>query len=323
MVLFGESHLAPGHLPRALHERLPEEKVLTVLQNVDSLYWRAAGERQEQVDAVRVSRDVVCVFNSTPLEKYESYRLHLSRWGRTEDEGPDLAPTIYNLIDSLLRFLDINRYSSHNGTQPKFLVDLMPEVYCRASDARLRQLLTRHHASEEETDALVSHVEHRGSVYLPQVNAFYVREFKMMYAAEEATRFLHHACRGLPLCNGNAVNPSASNFYAQTLEYALGYFGSRVLYPARPAAEDGAGRELLRETPESQRKKIECSAQLLGYMMGNALYEAYLKGRVPRSMLRRLFLTHLEEPGKAKEAFKEIAAKVRGNGKKLPASVKR
>ena len=50
----------------------------------------------------------------------------MSRWGRTEEEGPDLAPTIYNLIDSLLRFLDINRYSSHNGTQPKFLVDLMP-----------------------------------------------------------------------------------------------------------------------------------------------------------------------------------------------------
>jgi len=324
MVLFGESHLAPGHLPRALRARLPEEKALTVLQNVDSLYWRAAGERHEQVDAVRVSNDVVCVFNSTPLEKYESYRLHLSRWGRTEEEGPDLAPTIYNLIDSLLRFLDINRYSSHNGTQPEFLVDLMPEVYSRASDARLRQLLSRHHASEEETEALVQHVENRGSVYLPQVNAFYVREFKMMYAAEEATRFLHHACRGLPSRNGNAAAPTNANgFYIQTLEFALGYFGSRVLYPARPAAEDGAGRELLRETPETERRKIECSAQLLGYMMGNALYEAYLKGRVPRSMLRRWFLTHLDEPGQAKEAFKEIAAKVRSNGKKLPASVKR
>ena len=77
------------------------------------------------------------------------------------------------------------------------------------------------------------------------------------------------------------------------------------------------------EAPESERKKIESSAQLLGYMLGDALYEAYLKGRVPRSMLRRLFLVHLEEPGKAKEAFREIAAKVRGNGKKLPGSVKR
>ena len=167
LVLFGESHLAPGHLPKVLRERLPEERVLTVLQNVDALYWRAAGEQQERVEAVRVSDDVVCVFNSTPLEKYENYRLHLSRWGRTDEEGPDLVPTIYNLIDSLLRFLDIDRYSSHNGTQPKFLVDLMPEVYCRASGARLRQQLSRHHATEEETEAMVRHVEERGSVYLP------------------------------------------------------------------------------------------------------------------------------------------------------------
>lgn len=322
LVLFGESHLAPGHLPKVLHERLPEERVLTVLQNVDPLYWRAAGEQQERVEAVRVNHDVVCVFNSTPLEKYENYRLHLSRWGRSEEEGPDLAPTIYNLIDSLLRFLDINRYSSHNGTQPKFLVDLLPEVYCRASGARLRQTLSRHYATDEETQAMVRHVEERGSVYLPQVNAFYVREFKMMYAAEEAARFLHHACRGLPIRGGNTPPPeSSSRFYSRTIEYALGYFGSRVLYPARPAAEDAGTRESQEGMPESPRKKVEASSRLLGYMLGNALYEAYLKGRVSRSLLRRWFLIHLETPGKAKEAYREIAAKVRGLGKKLPASV--
>jgi hypothetical protein len=325
MVLFGESHLAPGHLPAELRQKLPQEKTLTVLQNVDALYWRAAGERQERVEAVRVREDVVCVFNSTPLEKYENYRLHLSRWGRSEEEGPDLAPTIYNLIDSLLRFLDIKLYSSHNGTQPKFLVDLLPEVYCHASDARLRRLLCRHDASEEETDAMVRHVEQRGSVYLPQVNAFYVREFKMMYASEEVARFLHHASRGLPECGNerSGIAGNSNRFYVRTLEYALGYFGSRVLYPARPAAGEGEGWETSGEAVESERRKIESSAQLLGYMLGDALYDAYLKGRVPRSMLRRLFLTHLEEPGKAKEAYREIAAKVRGNGKKLPGSVTR
>jgi hypothetical protein len=324
LVLFGESHLAPGHLPKVLREKLPEERVVTVLQNVDALYWRAAGEPAERVEAVRVSPDVVCVFNSTPLEKYENYRLHLSRWGRTDEEGPDLVPTIYNLIDSLLRFLDIDRYSSHNGTQPRFLVDLMPEVYCRASDGRLRQLLSRHHADGDETEAMVRHVEERGCVYLPQVNAFYVHEFNMMYAAEEAARFLHHACRGLPAREKAAeTGGSTTHFYVRTMEYALGYFGSRVLYPARPEAGGAGSRELPEEAPASQRKKTEASSQLLGYMLGNALYDAYLKGRVTRGMLRRWFLFHLEEPGKAKEAYREIAAKVRGHGKKLPASATR
>src|SRR6266849_7960175 len=258
MVLFGESHLAPGHLPRALRARLPEEKALTVLQNVDSLYWRAAGERHEQVDAVRVSNDVVCVFNSTPLEKYESYRLHLSRWGRTEEEGPDLAPTIYNLIDSLLRFLDINRYSSHNGTQPKFLVDLLPEVYCRNSDGLLRRLLSRKGVTEEEKKFMLRRVDECGSAYLPQVNAFYVCEFQMMYAAEEAARFLHHACRGLPLrVNGHTTEPVAAEdqFYVRALENALGYMGSRVIYPARPPVRETDLYELYEQTHEDLKQQ--------------------------------------------------------------------
>jgi hypothetical protein len=167
-------------------------------------------------------------------------------------------------------------------------------------------------------------VEERGSVYLPQVNAFYVREFKMMYAAEEAARFLHHACRGLPaLGDGKAaVAGGSGHFYARTIEYALGYFGSRVLYPARTESADIGSREFAEDALESEHKRTEASAQLLGYMLGNALYEAYLKGRVTRAMLRRLFLTHLEQPTKAKEAYREIAAKVRGLGKKLPTSVK-
>src|ERR1051326_5107761 len=35
LVLFGESHLAPGHLPRMLQQKLDSEPVVTVLQNVD------------------------------------------------------------------------------------------------------------------------------------------------------------------------------------------------------------------------------------------------------------------------------------------------
>src|ERR1041385_6835158 len=196
LVMFGESHLAPGHLPLRLREQLPDERVVTVLQNVDALYWHAAGENQPHVNAVKVSDDVVCVFNSTPLEKYENYRLHLSRWGRTEEEGPDPTPTIYNLIDSLLPFLEINLYSTHNGTQPKFLVDLMPEVYGRNSEARLSRMLLRNGLTAEALDSFLRTVEERGCVFLPKVNAFYVREFQMAYVAEEAARFLHYACRG-------------------------------------------------------------------------------------------------------------------------------
>ena len=176
LVLFGESHLAPGHLPRALDEQLPGTKVLTVLQNIDALYWRAAGERTDKIEGVRVSDDVLCVFNATPLEKYESYRLFLDQWSRCE-QVPDFAPTIYNLIDSLANFLEINRYSPHNGTQPKFLVDMLPEVYGGSSDGMLRRLLSRKGISDTDREAMLATVEERGSAYLAPANAFYIRQF--------------------------------------------------------------------------------------------------------------------------------------------------
>src|SRR6202158_3683153 len=52
VVLFGESHLAPQHMPALLQQQLPDESMLTVLLNVDSLYWLSAGEKRDHVEAV-------------------------------------------------------------------------------------------------------------------------------------------------------------------------------------------------------------------------------------------------------------------------------
>ncbi|HET9408471.1 MAG TPA: ChaN family lipoprotein [Candidatus Sulfotelmatobacter sp.] len=330
-VLFGESHLAPGHLPRALHEQLPDARVLTVLQNVDALYWKAAGERSERVDAVRVKEDVLCVFNATPLEKYESYRLCLDQWSRCDD-SPDFAPTIYNLIDTLSGFLEINRYSPHNTTQPKFLVDMLPEVYCRSSDGILGRLLARKGITESDREAMRARVEQRGCAYLPPVNAFYVREFQMMHVAEDVSRFLHQACQGLPrrmngidgLTEGSAGVRTTESFFARTIEHALAYFGSRVLYPSRPAfeAKDGVQLSRIACTRAAQAAMrvdadgFEASAQTWGYYLGTLLYEAYLAGKVAKSSLRRLFLAHLDEPGLAPKICATMIAKLRSVARK-------
>src|SRR5579862_3609262 len=329
-VLFGESHLAPAHLPRALSKQMPGTKILTVLQNIDALYWRAAGERADKIEAVRVKDDVLCIFNATPLEKYESYRLFLDQWSRCED-SPDFAPTIYNLIDSLAAFLEINRYSPHNGTQPKFLVDMLPEVYGGSSDAMLSRLLARKGVSEQDRESMLAQVEERGSAYLPQVNAFYIREFQMMQASEDATRFLHQACQGLPLrLNGHSpdeevtADPRSGNgevdrFYARVIEHAVAYFGSRVLYPSRTTPELDNNTQLSRAACEkaahaavqSGTARFESTAQSWGYRIGSQIYDAYLAGKVTSTGLRRLFLAHLNEPGLARKVCATVISKLR------------
>jgi Haem-binding uptake, Tiki superfamily, ChaN len=239
VVLFGESHLAPNHLPALLRLSLPRERILTVLQNVDTLYWRAAGEAHDRVDAVRVADNVVCVFTSTPLEKYESYRLCIERWRREGSAAPDLAPSVYNLIDALLRFLKIDKYSASNGTQPKFLVDMLPEVWCRPSKEQLEKLLVRKGVSDGEIREVLLRIATRGVCHVPSINSMFVTSFQVEFGAEEAARFVHHACQGT-LSEAADSQPQASEdrFYRRVLQEALAFLGSRVLYPARAAVRE-------------------------------------------------------------------------------------
>jgi len=201
-VLFGESHLAPQHLPRSLKEVLPQEKILTVLQNVDALYWRAVAQ---QAAAVRIGKDAVCVFNSNPLEKYESYRLCLEGWNAAVDDLPDFAPAIYNLIFSLARSLGFRVDSPRNGTQPKYLTDLLPEVV----------------TLDDYPPDFEAKLGEKSCSYLPDANLFVIREFQMADAAEECARFLHFACRGMKRLVASA----------QPVEDALVRFATRLLCP--------------------------------------------------------------------------------------------
>ncbi len=233
--LFGESHLAPNHLPALLRERRPQDRLLTVLQNVDPLYWLAAGER-EPVSAVRVGSDVACVFTATPLEKYESYRQCLDRWRQERASAPDFAPSIYNLIEALARFLNIERYASHNGTQPRFLVDLLPEVCCRNAE-EVEKLLGAKRADADEIKATLARMQAGGSCFVPAMNTIFVSAWQMTPGAEQAARFLHCACRA-SLWRDKAEPTAEDRFYTRALEEALAYFGSRVLCPERPALRE-------------------------------------------------------------------------------------
>ena len=172
-------------------------------------------------------------------------------------------------------------------------------------------------------------VEGRGSAYLPQVNAFYVREFQMVHAAEDASRFLHHACRGLPLrlngqvTGGDRATPNASTlttdaFYTRVVEHAVAYFGSRILYPSRPTPDSidfsisRAGCEKAAQTAiRGDEQKFESIARDWGYRLGGEIYAAYLAGRVKPSGLRRLFLAHLDKPGLARTVCTAVIGRIR------------
>jgi len=57
--------------------------------------------------------------------------------------------------------------------------------------------------------------------------------------------------------------------------------------------------------------QYEYVAEQLGYLAGNDLYDAYLEGRLTTTALRKLFLTHIEEPGVARETYAQIRTRLR------------
>jgi hypothetical protein len=148
----------------------------------------------------------------------------------------------------------------------------------------------------------------------------------MVHAAEDAARFLHHACRGLPDClngehgSGNELprRSGIDEFYARTIEHAVAYFGSRVLDPSRPtpAVEDAgqlsraACEKAAQTAARSDKSKLEASARELGSRIGSQIYDAYLSGKVAPSGLRRLFLARLHEPGMARKVCTAVIAKL-------------
>ena len=271
IALFGEAHLAPNHLPRWLRLRRPEDSVLTVLQNVDELYWKSAGELSDTLPAVQVNDDVVCVFNASPLEKYESYRIYIERW-RTDPSQPDLAPTFYNVVDSLLRSLGLEQYYPAAGSHPSTLVEEYPEIQTCSGEREFDQLLMRRCVVMPERRAALKKLRLNGCVYLSRHNLLLMERFEMAAAAEEAVRFVQNECRGATSFHGPWIGSSAEHqFYFEVMERALITFGVRILLPNFPVVREGDIQALCsqpkdviaEQTPFCHREFIDMTQSLL------------------------------------------------------------
>lgn len=276
LVLFGESHLAPGHLPGALRNLRPQDRVLTVLQNNDNLYWKSAGEPSDRVEAVRVKDNVVCVFTSTPLEKYESYRSCIERWRQEGSNNPDGASAIYNMVSALLRFLSIDACSPTTGTSAGSLLGEMPAVVSVSSDKHLRRAMCRRGAEGKEVRDAIARLQQNGTCFVASLNSVFVREFNLATGAEEATRFVHHTCRG-PGAKREAGN-AADRFYGRVLEEALAYFGSRALYPSRTPVRESELYSLYSQDENAVEQLAICSyrdyMQMVDFLVLHRDYEA-------------------------------------------------
>jgi hypothetical protein len=335
VIVFGESHLASKHLPNRVRTLLEEggiaRREVLILQNVDEIYWKLQKRGMEDVRSVRLNPQKYCIFNSTPIEKYESFRQYLHKC-IDEDATGVWTQFVHSLIDITMEFVDLKR--------DDYLLDALPKVYSKVSPSRLPQLLARLSIPAGQARLTLDHFQENGTSYVPELNSIFIHRLQLTSAAEESTRFVHQLCRGdLPM---PADRQAEDQFFVTVIERALGYFCSKLLDSSRDGIESLSKRVLTRigyneelvhavssllhpvRRPAAQHfetlrgsiasggrsRTTHMLGPLLGYALGRKLYGAYLEMRISRKDLQALFQDPLDSPNRPLECYRELTERL-------------
>jgi len=342
LVLFGESHLARGHVPRqvarALARRGISRRGLTVFQDPEPVYWSALARAGSVPDAVRFDGGAFAVFHTPPLARYESYRQILERWrGETPpDEDVDLTPAVHHLIDTLVGWMAMrpSRHRvRHRAGWVDDLQDAYPEVYS-GLEARqfIGSILAEHGRSPGEIREARRMLVAREALYDARSNTFFLVRYLPGPAAGEAARFLRVALSGRLHRDVESVSTDVTErTYGAAYNEALAYLGARLVDPAsdvvagvievppttararkswlaaHAAFEESRALEPPPDVAEPLRGSRELRRDLareLGRKLGRMLYERMVRGRLSAREFRVLFTRDLDPPRARREVLR-------------------
>lgn len=311
VVLFGESHVSSGHLPRRVLSGLRrlrlERRVMTVFQDPDAAYWVLLADKASRPVAARLGPGAYAVFHTSPLAKYEAYRQVLERWREDvpQDEEVDLTPAVHHLIGVLLDWLGIDSRRHrvrHREGWSEELADTFPEVYSGPEAAELlAPILEEHGRSHEEVGEARSLLRDRGALYESRSNTLFVLRYLPGPAAAEGARFLRTVLSGrlFEPVEPNHSEP-VSRAYGAAYNEALAYLGARLVDPAsdflgslelrEAMATEGSVADASQDEPEMRRlwldahRRFETSGQA---SVPDGIAEPLRRSRLLRRCLAR------------------------------------
>jgi len=316
MVLMGQFHIAPSHLPAQVEAALGQEKRqhLVIYQNAEGVYWQLAREgRLGEVDAVRLSARELCLINASPVLCQQSFLDYLEAESGDEPLLARTAPERFReMARRLARLLGV-RLDEHLAS-----VDVLT-----ASDPQaLDRIAQRGDFTPKELLQIRAQLLAREGYYLPRARLAYLGTLSLNLAAEEAAHCVRHGCVGEAM---ERPRRPTEAFYARCLEEALGFFGSKVVNPQRrclslsdwaqaferedeetrqiaafvlahKAAEEEHGEGASKLLPLHADGLFHGVSHALGYLLGDALYRAFDAGGLPLTAIRSLFQDRFMDP---------------------------
>ncbi len=330
MVLIGELHIAPAHLPRAVQESLGEafaERPLILYQNCEEIYWQLEEKGLEhETELVRVDDQSYCLLNTPPIVCQQSFL----NWLDVDEGMPELTAPEQNFKEYarlVASFFDLPLGDALDEVELATVVDL----------SFLARLKRRGDFSAEDMRQIKKQILRSESYYIPRAKMAYLGNLSVNHASEEATHFVRHICSGSPEPRG-----LVDAFYARCLEEAIGFLGSKLVNHKRKCAHLPHFERLLRSkvTPREERslaklvllhaqmergqrprglaRIYETSADLfnavthvLGYRLGDKLYYALVRGQMTKDEIRALFFDPWDEEGEALTTFLYLTMRTR------------
>ncbi len=332
LVLTGQLHIAPAHLPAEVSRELSKRGVeglrqLVVYQNCEEIYWRLAAEgRAHETSAVQVRENEFCLLNASPVVCQQSF-LDFLEGEDASGAGPRAARDAFAAMARTVGdFVGVPVQKALGSVRVHACDDL---TFLAALEKSGR-------FNRRELAAVKRQILSRESYYLPQARTAYLASLSPSHGAEEAAHFVRHVCVGDAM---ESERPGRDAFYARAYEEALGFFGSKLVNPRRQCAKEPELIELLTSTDGAEQaaaalalmhKRLERGEKvrfpeqlfssvgsdlfnrvthLLGYIAGERLYAAAASGRIDKAGIRELFLDPLSGPGDAERAYFELCGR--------------
>lgn len=334
MVLIGDLHVAPDHLPRETQKNFKLKKIsykpLTIYQNCEEIYWKLAEDALEhRVEVVRVRPREYALMTTPPIIWQQSFLNWLEH-----EEG-------VNYEDAKHSFLEILRQIAHflDITLPGDAEDV--EVFTCGDFSFLKWLEREENFSKKDFLKIKEQILSSESYCIPQKKIVYLGNLSLNHAGEEASHYLKSLCSG-PEVPRDLIDA----FYANILHEALGFFGSKIINHKRKCFHEREYQNLIgywRDNPTMERRfETEMAVLILqhlkldgndlpplryfkmkpkiflgvthglGYMLGDKLYYGLLAKRINKQEIRDLFYASLQEEREPLRIYRRLLKKLKG-----------
>ncbi|MFZ5443746.1 MAG: ChaN family lipoprotein [Myxococcota bacterium] len=317
LVLMGQFHVAPMHLPKQVEQQLGDERreALVVYQNAEGVYWSLARRGVvEDTRAVEVSDRELCLVNTSPVVSQRSFLDYVeAEIGDSPLEESGIALTFRHLARDIGRF---------TGLKVGRAVDDV--LVMSPADMNALELLGRRAKfTPKELKHLEKHVLSLESAFIPRAKAVWLASMSLNHVAEEAAHFVRY------LCVGEAMERPRSRqdaFWARSLEESLGFFGSRLVNPKRrctsieewtwhfqhgraeqkqvaaftlaiwSALTSGDLKSAQGMVPGRSDAVFNGVSHAVGYLLGDKLAQAFARKELSRAQVRALFRDPFDRP---------------------------